>query len=97
MDKFGIFKLFNSLLTANGQNNTPTGEKNTPAVNDFISSLQSVLGGDSNSNNPPLEKTVALPKANATREKAPPLQAEMLSTMRSHDEFVKRVKSGVKQ
>ena len=72
MDKFGIFKLLNTLFTPSGEN---SNQQN--AVGDALNSLL-------NSVNTP-KKEQPLPKQST------PLQSSMLSTMRSHDAFVKRV------
>lgn len=75
MDKFGIFNLFSSLL---GQSSKPSGENNA----DYSYSAPPPLNNNNNNNETsPAEK----------RAEFPPLQNSMLSTMRNHDEFVKRV------
>lgn len=78
MDKFGIFNLLNSLFSAN-PSQTNGDSQNTSKENSILSSLFS----SDNQPQPPKEKTP---------EPFLPLQASMVSTMTSHDEFVKRVK-----
>ena len=78
MEKFGIFNILSSLL---GNSNALNGQKNDqnsyPSIN-FSRSEQS--NGSENS--------VAEKRATFA-----PLQNSMLSTMRSHEEFVKRVRA----
>ncbi len=78
MDKFGIFKLLNSFLGSGKDQNSFSSTNGS----DFLTSaLNNIIPNQQPNNNPPTPiKT----------EK--PLQSNMLFTMRSHDEFVKRVK-----
>lgn len=89
MDKFGVFKLLNSFFNFYEQNkgnfaNNPTQDKS--AEQNPLSDVLSMISNKNqhNKNNQPQakkpEKTYA------------PLQSSMLSTMNSHDEFIKRVK-----
>lgn len=79
MDKFGIFKLLNSFYNFYEKNKTDAftvkNQSEKPPVN----------SGSPSSGNDNTAKT-ATPVANRT-----PLQRSMLSTMTSHDDFVKRV------
>lgn len=87
MDKFGIFNLLNSFLKTNSDNQAQTSSLKTDKKPDFLSSLSSLLNGNALAEQPKNEQAVQTtpPKAFA------PLQTKMLSTMTSHDEFVKRV------
>ena len=82
MNKFGIFNLLNSFFQLTPQQNSSTSE-NSNASPDLLSSLISSL------TKPPEQKN-----APSKIEPKPflPLQQSMLSTISSHDEFVKRVK-----
>jgi len=73
LDKFGIFKLLNTLFTPTGENSNTQN-----AVGDALNSLLNSV------KNPPKEQP--------TSKTHTPLQSSMLTTMRSHDDFVKRVK-----
>ncbi len=88
MDKFGIFNLLNSFFSANGQKNqdSPNQSANT---DNLLSSLFSSLN---NQKKPENNAIKPIPTINVS----PPLQQSMLSTMKNHDNFVKRVKSQVK-
>ncbi len=81
MDKFGIFKLLNSFFNFYEQNKGVSASEtpNAPAIN-----LANLLG-----EKPQPSATQSAP----TRSAPPPLQSSMLSTINSHDEFVKRVKT----
>lgn len=85
MDKFGIFKLLNSFLDFYGKNSS---ENSSP--------LSSLFKGFS----PPKERENVPPAPqNDLKQKKEnaPLQQQMLSTMRSHDEVVKRVNASIKK
>ena len=95
MDKFGIFNLLNSFLNFNNAKNeqNPKNENSNTAsetqpLAQGLANLFSSLNG-----NPNAQKTTSQPQQ-AQQPKPPvmPLQNSMLSTMNSHDEFVKRVK-----
>ncbi len=92
MDKFGIFKLLNSFLSQNGQNNTSQTENPLGAQNNenplatLLNSLTKGTKSSADNISPPAPKTQNDNKTFA------PLQSAMLSTMNSHDQFVKRVK-----
>ena len=96
MDKFGIFKLLSSFLTQNGQNSN-SENNNSSASSSEENPLSTLLNS--------LTKTIASPPQN-TQSQTPtpeirktfvPLQSEMLSTMNSHDLFIKRVKEKSKE
>ena len=81
MDKFGIFNLLSALSSLNGQNSAQNnGDKNQPVWDKLLSALTQ------NINTKNTDTPQAVPPA------FKPLQSSMLSTMTSHDEFVKRVK-----
>ena len=65
-----------------------------------INSISNVLLNNSDKNSPskkpPVEKISGGDPAAVSRAFSPPLQSSMLDTMRSHDEFVKRVKNAKK-
>lgn len=93
MDKFGIFNLLNSFLGLDkGADNSspPAGE---PLNNRQDLSDTEKKNGFSPANNP----SGAVPSGgDKTKQKnpspaAPPLRGALLSAMRSHDEFIKRV------
>ena len=92
MDKFGIFKLLNSFFNfyEQSKSNSSTQEnKNSGGFSDFLSAFNS-------QQNQPQTQNVSAPNP-AEKKPAervlPPLQTSMLSTMNSHDEFIKRVKN----
>ena len=94
MDKFGIFKLLNNFFTSfDGTNN----QTNFNGGADVISSL---LKNITNNNSPTQEKkdgsSSSTPNAQPASKNQPqtqrPLQAQMISTIHSHEQFVKRVK-----
>ena len=102
MDKFGFFKLLNSFLTPSTQQSGETdGISNgkNDGKSDLISSLLNSLSEqnfakDSDFKNAkPLAPQESTPQVNARPLPQPPLQAGMLKTMSSHDDFIKRVKS----
>ena len=78
MDKFGIYNLLNSFLGAFGAQKSESGDR---AADSFSA------------------RTEQKPEPNPSPAPAtppavfPPLQAGMLSVMREHDEFIKRVKA----
>ncbi len=94
MDKFGIFNLLNSFLgsTLNNSNtNSDTtahedGKKST-TLNDLFSALSPILG-----NNNKKENNETQNKTTSENKKHAPLQSGMLNTIKSHDDFIKRVK-----
>ena len=77
MDKFGIFNILNSLLGSKSDD-TAQNSGGSPDVNGLINSLL-------NTKKPP-----AVPEKNSSTPPIP-LQTSMISTMNSHDAFVKRV------
>ena len=82
MDKFGIFKLLNSFLDAYQK---PADKENVS--NDKPPTDNSVLSAFSN-----LLKPTPAPQKQSKPLSQSPLQQNMVATMISHDEFVKRVK-----
>ncbi len=90
MDKFGIFNLLNSFLNANSAQEKNTDQEND-TKNDTFGSILSAIKNNLNTNN----SSPSQPKTNpAPSQSQPikPLQRSMLSTMTSHDQFIKRVK-----
>lgn len=93
MDKFGIFNLLNSFLGLDkgaDSSSPPAGEplNNRPDLSDTEKK-----NGFSPANNP---SGAAPSGGDKTKQKnsspaAPPLRGALLSAMRSHDEFIKRV------
>ena len=81
MDKFGIFKLLNSFFNFYEQNksDSPSEAGDTSPIN-----LANLFGEKPQN---------AAQKPTPQRTAPPPLQSSMLSTINSHDELVKRVKS----
>jgi hypothetical protein len=83
MDKFGIFNLLNSFFSLNRQKSQSTdNENNKTSLDSILSTLTNSLKNNTpNKEEPP-------------KKQAPfaPLQSSMLSTMSSHDQFIKRVK-----
>ncbi len=96
MDKFGIFKLLNSFLNLSSpQNGQPNDgvDANSSTNSDLISSLLSSLNSDVKPNsNPKRQPTNAHNGEQVAKPANKPLQRQMLLTINSHDEFVKRVK-----
>lgn len=100
MDKFGIFNLINSLLTPNSTENSSS----TANENNQNSPLGSLLGSLLNQKNSQNQQKIDDGKGGKPAEeiktspkKPTPLQASMLSTMKSHDEFLRRVGSSNKK
>ena len=93
MDKFGFFKLLNSFLTPSNAENQPQNEKSND-VNNVLSDLISSLNKENSQPNAPKNQT---PPENKNLNPPHPLQSLMLSTMSSHDEFIKRVQSNAKK
>ena len=94
MDKFGIFKLLNSFLTFLGQkqsdstqNSAWQNDKQTSNSNtsDVVSNLIKSLSNNSQPQQQPTSETKNV-------KTIAPLQVNMLKTMNSHDEFIRRVK-----
>ena len=91
MDKFGIFKLLNSFLTFCQQNKgdfTQNSVQNKEKFNfsNLVSSL--TKKGEKESK----EELSPTPSKPPLTTQTAPLQQSMLSTMTSHEQFVKRVK-----
>ena len=86
MDKFGIFNLLGSLINQNNQSADKSIEQ-TDSKKDTLSTLISSLLQSKNTTPPQSENKPADNKI------LPPLNSKMLSTMSSHDEFIKRVQS----
>ena len=115
MDKFGIFKLLNSISTSlsaqSGDNIEKKEEKPSDNILDgitnFFRSMSNLKGQPNTTSEPPFspdkngsftDKTSNLQGSLGDIDKKPtaphpPLNAKMLSVMRSHDELVKRVKT----
>ena len=85
MDKFGIFNLLNSFLGLydKSQNAAKNENDTQPTVSSAASSPK---------NEPTAPQSASQKNPHSTSRAAPPLQAGMLTVMRSHDEFIKRVK-----
>ena len=85
MDKFGIFKLLNGFFDL--YKNTPSndGEK---SINSSENPAQNLISSLLNNSKP---------KVSPTPVEKKPLQSQMLSTMKNHDEFVKRVNQNLKK
>ena len=89
MDKFGIFNLINALLPKDGESKTENLSDKTDtenAISSLFSSIKNNFSGKTDAPLKPEKSTQRVPKS------VPPLQTKMLSTMNSHDEFIKRVK-----
>ncbi len=88
MDKFGIFNLLNSFLGLD-----KGADNSSPPAGDPDLSDTEKKNGFSPANNP---SGAAPSGGDKTKQKnsspaAPPLRGALLSAMRSHDEFIKRV------
>lgn len=86
MDNLGIFKLLSSAYefyqkNKSKQKETANEEKQQSENDNFLSKILNFKNAESN------EREASVPK----RAKEKPLQYGMLSTMRSHEEFVQRV------
>ncbi len=79
MDKFGIFKLLNSFYDFYSKNK---GGNSQPSPFENVEKVENQNEFSPNEN-----------KTNAPQKKNVPLQNSMLSTMRNHDEILRRVKS----
>lgn len=92
MDKFGIFKLLNSFFNFYEQSKSTSStqeNKHSGGFSDFLSAFNSQQNQTTTQN---VNATNPAEKKTAERV-LPPLQTSMLSTMNSHDEFIKRVKN----
>jgi hypothetical protein len=88
LDKFGVFKLLNSFLNTAKQQSGNTNGQNEQSGTDFINAISSILQNGIGAK----PNAFATPDNPApTKKVSPPLQSAMLNTMRSHDDFVKRV------
>ncbi|MBE7086682.1 MAG: hypothetical protein E7369_00095 [Clostridiales bacterium] len=88
MDKFGIFKLLSSFLSYYQQNfpqkNSATNAQNSnqnTTPQSFLDGISSILS--------PTQKDPS--PSQPTKKTEKPLQSEMLKTIASHDDFVRRV------
>ena len=87
MDKFGIFNLLNSFFPLNSQKS-----QNSSSASGLAGSLLSSLGKSLLKPNDTQEENSLNIKKDLSAHSTPlPLQRGMLSTINSHDEFVKRV------
>ena len=96
MDKFGIFKLLSSFL--NSYQTNSSGEK-TNTANQNGNVLETLVKSFTSQTDKNTKGSLSEQKPQPVQEQKPylPLQAGMLSTMRSHDEFIKRVREKVKR
>lgn len=89
MDNLGIFKLLNSFFNfyqnLKSENSQSSSQENSPSF-----SFDKIFGAEK-SKATKIEKTARPASAPNTPPQKPPLQEGMLSLIRSHDEFVKRV------
>lgn len=83
MDKFGVFNLLNSLFALNGKNSATTNQNQQSFNLDKL--LNSLLPKKEQNSS---QETTKQPEI----KQFAPLQASMLATMHSHEQFVKRVK-----
>ncbi len=91
MDKFGIFNLLNSFFPLTNQKNQESTAENS--ASSFASNLVSSLGKTLFSQtSAPQKNQPNTEKENPNQLPPLPLQQNMLLTINSHDEFVKRVK-----
>ncbi len=91
MDKFGIFNLLNSFLTLSKGKNS-TDEQNSSASSapaDFLGSLLSSATSTAEKPQEPKKETHA-------QKPSTPLQRQMLATMQTHDQIIKRVNDKTK-
>ena len=88
MDKFGIFKLLNSFFDFYKQRSS---EQNGNLPENPLS-LFSAPATNSSVQSPPPQKQES-GNTEKVKEKKPPLQSEMLFTIKNHDDIVKRVKN----
>lgn len=85
MDKFGVFNILNSLFSLTGQSEpSKTNEKKPFTLDNLLSTITENLNKNS--------KPEVAKKQDENKKVFAPLQTSMLSTMHSHDAFVKRVK-----
>ncbi len=88
LDKFGIFKLLNSFLTASGQKHGDGNALQNGKSADLISAISSIIQSGAKG-----LQTPSPPPEPPPKKVTPPLQSAMLNTMQSHDAFVNRVKA----
>ena len=85
MDKFGIFKLLGSFMDIYNKSKKNDGSAEIKNTNSAAENIFSSLFNAGQKTDP------------IKKERVPdPLQSGMLATMRSHDEFVRRVKENAK-
>ena len=89
MDKFGIFKLLNSFFNYYEQNKGSSNDNFNSKQNSSQTLLNDLLSSFTNKSQPTINKVEQSKKVEKVYA---PLQSSMLSTMNSHDEFIKRVK-----
>ncbi|MBQ8427325.1 MAG: hypothetical protein IJX16_06180 [Clostridia bacterium] len=92
MDKFGIFKLLNSFFNLYGQkppeekaNSSTDSGQSSSVFSDLLKSLSSKAPANNTDKN-------STKNSDGVKSSFMPLQADMIKTMNSHDEFIKRVK-----
>ena len=90
MDKFGIFKLLNSFFSFYEQNKGNFSSDFSQPKTDTPNPLSSILSTLNNKVQTNIQQEQ--PKQEKITRQTIPLQSSMLSTMNSHDEFIKRVK-----
>ena len=91
MDKFGIFKLLNSFLNFCQQNKGDLAQNSVQNKEQFnLANLVNSLTKNSTESGKKEVKTS--PSTPPLINQTAPLQQSMLSTMTSHEQFVKRVK-----
>ena len=94
MDNFGIFKLLNSFLNYYQTNSNDKNQADTTDKKPFVSLVDNLFQTvtDKQKQPSPQEKPKDAPDLNYLESpSAKPLQSRMLSTMQSHDLFIKRV------
>ena len=83
MDKFGVFNILNSLFALSEKNSSNEKTNQSPLnLDKILSSLMPKTPQAQTQKEAPLQE----------KRQFAPLQASMLATMQSHEQFVKRVK-----
>ncbi len=86
MDKFGIFNLLNSFLNPSATNSDVANEQDKKENSTAPDLLNGLLNGLKNNSSSTPEQVKPI-----ENNKIQPLQSQMLSTIKSHDQIIKRV------
>jgi hypothetical protein len=101
LDKFGIFNLLNSFLQSSGNSIGQNNDQSGDALSSFLSAFSNAENEKSavKDNAQTAEKPQNSQASTQEKSTQSPyrLSAPLLSAMRTHDEFIKRVKKSNQQ